>query len=185
MSGKVAKPKEDKDASKGKASLSMHKDCFAPKSQFFFSSDANHAPIHSLHGAQNHPLRSLKTISNHWWWTISSTVHVDTAVSDLSRCCCRPICCTMCCFEITCFTCIDLVIVHKEAIIDKAKDHFVARCHSLRIRKYVFTLKSNHSFWNVDRDVPLCEWHPVEMSLCFPCSHLIRILSRTILTTSV
>lgn len=91
---------------------------------FFSSSDANHAPIHSLHGAQNHPLRSLKTISDHWWWTIPSTVHVDTAVSDLSRCCCRPICCTMCCFEITCFTCIDLVIVHKEAIRDKAKDHF-------------------------------------------------------------
>ncbi len=114
MSGKVAKPKEDKDASKGKRRALPCTDCLTPKS-VFFPLNATMRPFISYTVLKSSFEVRLKTIAATRWWAIPSMVHVSFIVfrSKLSDCCCRPVCCTMCRFLITRFTCTDLVIVKK------------------------------------------------------------------------
>lgn len=70
MSGKVAKPKEDKDASKGKRrDVPAIQTCFTPQSQVVVGvfSERDRAPIHPLHAELESPFgASTEHNSSHW-----------------------------------------------------------------------------------------------------------------------
>lgn len=119
-----------------------------------------------------------KPIAATGWGANPSTVHVDTAVWDLSSCYCRPTRCTMCCFEITRFTCIDLVILKKTpSHFEKAKNLCVAHLKATVLQnpaRQWFHLKGKQC--NVGTATATayktCHWHPVEMSFCVCRSRL-------------
>lgn len=185
MSGKVAKPKEDKDASKGKKRALPCTDCFSSKPvslSFFFFFFLKPPCSHSF------PTRCSndQTIAaTGWMGSHSQHVHVVTAVWGSIRAEITIGLYAVCQMEITCFTHTDLS--QTESLRQKA----VARCFSL-VTVFCHSVdelknRSGHSNqtpwrWFDESDMALCHWPPVERSLCVSRSHRNRIL---ILITSV
>lgn len=157
MSGKVAKPKEDKDASKGKRRALPCTDFSNPKSQVLRRPCVLSPPPCMV---LEPPSEVRPNHSSHW-----TESHSQHAASLAAAANCGPKYAARCVvtFEITCFACFALVIVNTTGSLLKPSSITLQTCGAPESQ-------IAHS--------TMCHWHLVEMSLCVSRLHLIRIRSR-------